>query len=334
MDPQDILDLAARYQEAAVLAAAAELDVFAALATGPLDGSELALCLGLDRRGATILLDALVALGLLGKEGNRYRTEEVIGNLLGRHGPGSVLAMARHQANCMRRWAQLAWAVKTGTPPERKPSIRGEDEDRAAFIEAMDNVSAPVADEVVRDLGELAFERLLDVGGASGSWTAAFLRLRPEARATIFDLPEVVPMARERLAAVGLLDRVDIVEGDYLKDPLPPGADLAWVSAIVHQNSRDENRLLFERIFESLRPGGRVLVRDIVMDPSRTVPIRGALFAVNMLVGTEGGGTYTFEELREDLGLSGFRDVRLEREDPGMSSVVGAAKALDPPVSP
>ena len=89
-------------------------------------------------------------------------------------------------------------------------------------------------------------------------------------------------------------------------DALPPGADLAWVSAIVHQNTRAQNRALFTAVFEALTPGGRIAIRDILMEEDRTRPVAGALFAVNMLVATQGGGTFTLAELREDLVAAGF----------------------------
>jgi len=111
-----------------------------------------------------------------------------------------------------------------------------------------------------------------------------------------------------------------------MTDPLPPGADLAWVSAIVHQNSRKQNRQLFAKAFHALVPTGRIVIRDILMHPARTHPVAGALFAVNMLVATEGGGTYTFEELREDLEAAGFVGPAVVHKDEGMNSVLVAEK--------
>ena len=115
-----------------------------------------------------------------------------------------------------------------------------------------------------------------------------------------------------------------------MTDPLPPGADLAWVSAIVHQNSRKQNRQLFAKAFHGLIPAGRIAIRDILMHPARTQPVAGALFAVNMLVATDGGGTYTFEELREDLEAAGFVGPAVVRRDEGMNSVLVAEKPGHP----
>jgi len=325
-----LLELGRSYQAAAVFAAAADLELFDALAGGSLPGRELAQKLCCDLRGLVILLDALVALRLLTKRARRYSLPAGAATFLTSDGSRSILAMAQHQANCLRRWTQLARVVKTGRSGKRMPSVRGKTGDAAAFIGAMHNVSAPVADQVIRAMQPLQCHHLLDIGGASGTWTIAFLRACPAARATLFDLPHVIPMARRRLAAEGLDRRVKLVAGDFMADALPRGADLAWVSAIVHQNSRAQNRRLFANVFQALVPGGRISIRDVLMEESRIEPVAGALFAVNMLVATEGGGTFTFEELRKDLETASFVEAAVLRRDEGMNSIAVARKPSRP----
>ena len=320
-----VLDLMSGFQPACVLAAAAELDIFGMLAAAPLTAEQVAAKCHGDPRGTVVLLDALAALGFLTKQRNQYAAAGVT-DLLTETGRQSVLAMVRHQANCLRRWSELAQVVKTGAPAEKWPSIRGEAADYAAFIEAMDNIARTMTDRVVADLAPLKFRRVLDVGGATGSWTIAFLRAYPQASATLFDLPVVMPQARQRLSAVGLIDRVTLAAGDFYKDPLPQGCDLAWVSAIVHQNSRAQNRELFAKLQATLPPGGQVLIRDILMEESRISPVSGAMFAVNMLVATQSGGTFTVAELSEDLAAAGFGDAKVLRNDEGMHAVLGAVR--------
>jgi precorrin-6B methylase 2 len=322
----DLLELGRSYQAAAVYAAAADLDLFEALAGRALGARDLARQLRCDLRGLVILLDALTALRLLRKQGGHYTLPGKAAKFLTSSNPRSILAMAQHQANCLRHWAQLARVVKTGQPAERTPSMRGADGDAAAFIGAMDNISAPVAAQVLRAVQPMRFNHLLDVGGASGTWTEAFLRACPTGRATLFDLPHVIPMARRRFTAARLNRRVKLIAGDFMKDALPRGADLVWVSAIVHQNSRAQNRALFANVFQALTPGGRIALRDILMEPSRTRPVAGALFAVNMLVATPGGGTFTFDELREDLESAGFTQATVVRHDEAMNSIVMAKR--------
>lgn len=302
--PDRLLDLARNYQPTCVLLAAAELDLFAALASRPRTAAELADTLHCDVRATTIVADALVALGMLSKKGSTYANAPDVGEAV--IGPESILPMLRHQANCLRSWAQLAATTRSGRP-ESMPSILGENADRESFIEAMNVASREAAPRVVESLGPPRFEHLLDVGGGPGTWTTAFLRAVPTARATLYDLPAVIPIARRHLERDGLADRVRLVAGDLARDDaLPGGADLAWVSAIVHMNSREQNRDLLRKVHAALVSGGRIFVRDVVMDESHTSPPGGALFAVNMLVRTERGGTFSLSELSADLEASGF----------------------------
>jgi len=272
------------------------------------------------------LLDALVALAVVEKRGSRYRLPDALRPVLAGDHPENVLPGIWHSMNVLRRWAELARVVRTGGPAERRASVRGADADSAAFIGAMHTGSGPIAEDLVRRIPDLHFTHLLDVGGASGSWTVAFLRAFPESAATLFDLPHAVRQARERMAREGLLDRVSFAEGDFYRDELPKGADFAWVSAIAHQHSREHNRRLFAKVFRALQRGGRIGIRDMVMDETRTRPVAGALFAINMLVGTETGGTYTFTEYAEDLQAAGFVGPTLAVASEDMNSVIVATK--------
>jgi hypothetical protein len=321
---EQILEMMRAYQVPCLLAAAADLDLFEKLAPAPRSASEVAVAAGCDLRAVTILLDALASVGVIVKFDEQYSISPELAPFLCEAFPQSVIAMLRHQANCLRNWSRLPWTVRSGKPEYPGPSIRGEDADIASFIEAMHVVSRGVADALVQEIHPGNVCCLLDLGGASGSWTTAWLKAEPQSRAIIFDLPHVIPMARERFTTSPFADRVELCPGDYNTDNLPKGADLAWISAIIHQNSPDQNRALYRRVAEALEPNGWIYIRDIVMEPSRTAPVAGALFAVNMLSATEKGNSYCLAEIQEDLQSAGFADVELVRRHEGMHSVVRA----------
>jgi len=123
-----------------------------------------------------------------------------------------------------------------------------------------------------------------------------------------------------------MLNRVTLVPGDFYRDELPHGHDLAFVSAIIHQNNLEQNLNLFRKVFLALTRGGRILIRDHVMEPDRTHPKAGAIFAVNMLLGTPGGTTYTYEEIKTSLLQAGFTNVRLLKRGEHMDALVEALK--------
>jgi len=324
---QEVLDLSRSFQPACVLTAAAALNVFTPLYAKPMKAEALAGELGTNPRATAILMDALVALEYLSKQGEEYSVPEDVAGLLAEQSADNVLPMLRHQANCLRRWAELSKVTQTGKCAETAPSVRGADGDQEDFIGAMNTISRPVAAGVIDMLRPFNFHHVLDVGGGPGTWTIAFLRAVPVSVATLFDLPAVVSIAKQQFAEAGLSDRVTLMGGDYNTDALPEGGDLAWLGAICHQNSRRQNRDLFARVHTALSEDGVIVIRDVIMDPSHTSPAGGALFAVNMLVGTEAGGTYTFDEYRDDLREAGFDEVTLVHRDEFMNSLIRAKKA-------
>ena len=317
-----ILGLAHGFMASRVLLSAAELDVFSMLAKAPLTAEQAAAEIGAEVRGITILLDALSALGLLVKTGGKYQTESSARPLLSADAPASILPMVLHMATVWQNWSRITDIVRGETTPDLKKGILDED-NRKAFIGAMHVVASKAAPGVVAAIKAGPARRLLDVGGGSGTYTLAFLEASPSLHATLFDLAPVIELARERLQAVGILDRVRLVAGDFYKDELPPGHDLALLSAIIHQNSLEQNEKLYGKIYRALDTGGRIVVRDHVMSADRTQPSAGALFAVNMLAGTEGGRTYTFDEIKDGLTAVGFTRINLIQSQNMFSLVEG-----------
>ena len=234
--------------------------------------------------------------------------------------------MVLHLNGLWEAWSGLTETIKAGENPKGKPiSERGEDSLKA-FISAMHVIGRTLSKEIADSYNLSPFKRLLDIGGATGSYTIAFLEKEPKMTAILFDLPEVIPWAEERLGAEGLLNRVELVGGDFYKDELPVDCDLALLSAIIHQNSPEENVELYRKIHRALVPGGKVLIRDHVMDSTRTHPPQGTLFAINMLVNTKGGDTYTLDEIIDTLETAGFVEVQMVRTGEKMDCLVEARK--------
>lgn len=321
-NPQDLLSLSRNFMECRVFLTGAELDIFAHLAE-PVSSKDLAQKKGWHERPLTVVLDALAAMGLLIKKDGQYRTESDLLPLLTSNSPQSVLPMVKHAATIWKNWSNLTHIVTEAGRADRIPA-RFDGDDQKAFIGAMHVVGRQHAPAIVQSVQPGPARRLLDVGGASGTYTIAFLEASPNMSATIFDLPDVVDMGKARIEESGLKDRVDFVSGNFYTDPLPEGYDLALLSAIIHQNSPDQNLELYKKIRTALTPGGRLVIRDHVMEEDKTAPKSGALFAINMLVGTPGGGTYTFEEIKAGLVGAGFENIRLLQGKDHMMGLVDA----------
>jgi len=325
--PQIILDLARNFMESRILLTGAELNLFTLLTSGPLSAEEVASRTEADLRALTIVLDALAAMELLLKREGKYSCPPAISALLSKDSPESVLPMVHHMAHVWQRWSNLTDRIR-GREEKGKDSAVHETGEISAFIGAMHAIAAKLAPGIVASVGAGKARNLLDVGGASGTYTLAFLQAVPDMRATLFDRPEVVEMARKQLQEAGVLSRTTLVGGDFYRDDFPGGHDLAFVSAIIHQNSPQQNLDLYRKIFRALVPGGRIVIRDHIMNPDRTRPRDGAIFAVNMLAATAGGNTYTYEEIQSDLAQAGFVQIRLLQKGERMDGLAEGFKPL------
>ena len=163
--------------------------------------------------------------------------------------------------------------------------------------------------------------------GGSGAFAVAFVRAKRGVTATVFDLPDVLPLTERYVSAEGLLERIDLVAGDYTSDELPRGYDLVFLSAIIHSNSPDQNRKLLRNCARALNPKGSLVVQDFIMDENQTNPPAGAFFALNMLVGTAAGDTYRESEIRDWMKEAGLSDINKVETPFGSAQVRGTKPA-------
>lgn len=218
---ESTLKLGNSFMESRIFLTGAELDLYSLLASRPLSIDEILSETKTDRRGMTILLDALCALGLLVKDNNRYQTEESITPILTANSPDSILPIALHICTLWKTWSKLTDAVlgKDRGQLEKQGALA--DGHIQAFIGAMHMVALRNAPEAVNAVSPGVARRLIDVGGGSGSYTLAFLNAVPDMKATLFDLPEVIEMARARLEEAGMIERVTLKAGNFYIDELP-----------------------------------------------------------------------------------------------------------------
>ncbi|NSW84968.1 MAG: methyltransferase domain-containing protein [Syntrophobacteraceae bacterium] len=321
----DVMAVGNSFMKSRVVLTAAELDLFTLIDESPRTGEEVAGQLGLHVRALTRLLDALVTLDLLKKDKDVYRVTSVGALYSSRH-PETMLPMALHMKSLWHGWTGLTDVVRRGPNPSSQPGKGMDERDRKAFIGAMHVVGRKLSAEIAESIDLGRFRCLLDIGAGSGTYTMAFLNRNPNMTAVLFDLASVIPMAKERMEAAGLAQRVKFVAGDFHDDELPGGCDLALLSAIIHQNSPEENISLYSKILKALQPGGTLLIRDHIMDESRTWPPLGAMFALNMLINTPGGDTYTWSEVEESLKQAGFIDIQRMRKGERMDCLAAAVK--------
>ncbi|MCF8029906.1 MAG: methyltransferase domain-containing protein [Desulfohalobiaceae bacterium] len=312
MQKKDIFSEVRGFMISRAILTAAELDVFTSLDNGLETAKELSQAKGLNERNTARLLDSMVVSGYLDKDRGGYRLTERGAYLSANHS-STVLPMVRHMIHVWDNWSMLTDTVIQGVNTERESVTEMDRDKQRDFVEAMHVVGRDLAQQIAEFYGETSCSSLLDIGGGSGVYSLAFLRRNPSMQAVIFDLPQVIPVTEECISQEPESDRITLFPGDFYQDELPTGCDMALLSAIIHQNGPQQNLELYRKVYRALEPGGILLIRDHIMDETRTRPQSGAIFALNMLVNTESGDTYTFEEVRNELEQAGFEQVRAMR---------------------
>lgn len=304
-----IREIALGFQKSRVLLTAYELGLFTALGNKNKTAAETARILKAKGHSTERLMNALCALGLLKKNKGRFSNTPLALRFLAKGNPDFMVGLG-HTVNMWDTWSTLTQAVRQGKTVLTHFFDKRDKEWLTAFIAAMHERACQQARKIISLLGLSGVFSVLDVGGGSGAYAMAFVQAKKGISSTVFDLPGVIPLTRNYIKEEGLLSKVKTISGDYRADSLGEGFDLVFLSAIIHSNSSLENRALMHKCAAALNPQGQVVVQDFIMDGDRTSPAFGTLFALNMLVATESGDTYTEPEVRlwmQEAGLSGIK---------------------------
>ncbi|HWH27763.1 MAG TPA: methyltransferase [Mycobacteriales bacterium] len=306
VSPEPILRLASGFMAAKHLFAADELGLFEALGEGPATLDAVAARTGLTRRAARISADAMVALGLVERDGDTYRNGEVAAQYLSGVSPADLRPLLRFWDRISYpAWQGLAQALATG--PGREV-FDLDDELQELVSKGIEAVLAGPTAALPQNV-DLAGRRLLDVGGGTGSWSIALARRFPDLRATVLELPVVAEVARQRVADADLGSRIDVLTGDAMTGDLPASYDAFLVANLVHYWSPEQNVDLLRRIRAAAAPASVLLLVDFWTDPTHTQPMQAALMAGEFAVHLRNGDVYSVEEARGWLGAAGWRFV-------------------------
>ena len=305
----DLSALAKGFINSEVIFAANEAGVFSELEEDR-SADDIAAALGWPERSARMLLDALVSLELVAKRGGRYRNAPIASACLVPGGAAYQGHILRHYRHMSRGWAQLPEVLRTGKPAKRDEAERSPDELRA-FILGMRDIAKLSAREVLKALDLSAYRHMLDLGGGPATYAIAFLDAHPAMKATVFDSPPVIDIAREEVARARLEDRIDYIAGDLTVDDYGKDYDFVFVSNIIHSMGPEKNRAMVRKCHEALASGGLLVIKDFLTDNDRSGPAFSLMFALHMYVGTGEGDTYAFAEVEEWTREVGFSEGRV-----------------------
>jgi SAM-dependent methyltransferase len=327
--PERIMQFAWGYIPTLVLETAIRHRVFDVLDAGPKTVKETAAASGASERGLRTVMNVLVGLNFLAKDGDRYTLTPESEAFLVSSKPGFQGGILKHTSGqLLPKWLQLNEIVATGKPAT---SVNHEGDGSDFFQQFVVDIfpmSYPSATVLAKHLAfgdSGAKVRVLDLAAGSGVWSIALAQSSKRVEATAVDWAEVLPTTKKTVARFGLSDRYSFVAGDLLEANFGRDNSVATLGHILHSEGEARSRKLLRKTFEALASGGTIAIAEFLVNAERTGPVGSLLFAANMLVNTDNGDTYSFEEIRGWLSEAGFVDARL-LEAPGPSPLVLATK--------
>jgi SAM-dependent methyltransferase len=320
MNPNTIREFAASFQKSRILLSGIELDIFTNINESGTTSNQIANHLHLNERACERLLNALVSLGFLTKKNHLFfNTADSFAFLSKKSSDYSAGLM--HLNHLWNTWSNLTQVVKTGKSAHPAEINERGEEWLFAFIDAMHDRAKKQAPQQLANIDLSEVESILDIGGGSGAYSMEFVSKKPEIAAIVFDLPGVVPITKRFINKEGFSDQIKTHAGDYTTDELPKGFDLVFLSAVIHSNSLEINKVLIKKCYNSLNKNGKIVIQDWIMNNDRTQPVSGAVFAINMLVGTEAGDCFTDQEATEMLNAAGFKNISRTEFETGLSQI-------------
>jgi SAM-dependent methyltransferase len=321
--PDLILRLATSFMATRYLMAAVEVGMFEVLGDTPLDLDALASRIAVPKRTTRICADAMVALGLLERDGPLYRNGPAADAFLSGRGPRDLRPFLRSMDRIYPAWAEFTDATRTGQGPGY--ITRLDPEAQRVYSAGVESVSTGSARALAESYEFGQHRRLLDLGGGTGSFLVPILERHPAIECGLFELPQVVPLARENLKAHKSDGRVQFYGGDLLRDQLPTGYDAFLLANVVHIFTPEHNRDLLERLHASAPSGARLLLVDFWTDPTHTQPFFAAIMAGQFLMSGGEGDVYSEDEMRDMLADTGWV-MSGRRPLTGPASLVVAAR--------
>jgi predicted O-methyltransferase YrrM len=297
------------YWETKILLTAVKLDVFSTIGEKPKTIQDITGRMQADGPTLTLLLNALVAMKLLTKEGDLYGNSSTALKHLVRHSThyvGHLLLL--HDAE-WNNWGNLEETIRTGRRAVDRHVFETDPELGSNVLAVLNRIGQQSGPDFARRLKLMGSERFLDLGGGAGTNAIAFCQVYPELRATVFDLPATLKLTEKTVKDAGLESRITLHPGDFNKDQLGGPYDVVLMSDILHYQTFQMNQDLVKKVFATLVPGGRLIIKDRFLDEAGTGPAWTTAFTIHILVNTQYGSCYKCSDAMQWLTTSGFGSV-------------------------
>ncbi|MGH7259240.1 MAG: methyltransferase [Nitrospiraceae bacterium] len=297
------------YWETKILLTAVKLDLFSTIDAKPRTAGEVAQRIGADARTLELLMNALVATGVLAKDGDRFANTSVAQTHLVKTSPGYVgHLLILHDAE-WNNWGKLEETIKTGRSPVSRHVFETDPELGANVLSVLHRIGEQSGPALAKRLKLDDAKTMLDLGGGAGTNAIAFCTVYPNLKATVFDLPQTLRVTERTVKQAGLEDRITLKPGNFNKDSLGGPYDVVLMSDILHYQDDQMNAAVVKTVHAHVNPHGRLVIKDRFLDESGTGPAWTTAFAVHILVNTEKGRCYRTADAMRWMKDAGFSDV-------------------------
>lgn len=328
MNPKRIIEMASAFYDSCTLFTASDMGIFDCIKHTPNATCEtIAKECNLDTRSARLILDACVALNLLTKSDNSYNNTPETETFLTSDSPASLQKAIRYNRDVYDAWGKLPEFARNGTPVEQPAIHLGSDKERTrTFVHSMHGRALGIGRSVVPMLDLTGCKTLLDAGGGPGTYSVLMAQANPELTCTVLELPGIAEVADELIQMQNMQERVKTLPGSYHTTDFPDHNDVIVFFGVLHQESPDKIKALFNKAYKALTPGGKIYVLDMMTDSTHTKPAFSALFALNMALTTDNGWVFSDTELEEWLTQEGFTNYQCNPLPPPMPHWLASAE--------
>ena len=296
------------YWDAKIFLTSVKINVYTALSEGAKSAEEVSKLLKTDPAFTNRLLSALVVIGVITCDGERYANTPAVSEFLVKTSPFYMGELMLLQDAEWEAWGNLEEMVRSGKPRVTGNLFMNRPDLAELTLNVLHRMGQRIAPSLAEKINLTPYRSFLDVGGGAGTFSIAFCKRYPNLSSVLFDLPQTLPITRKYIEKAKMEDRITLVGGDFNSDPFPNRFDVVFLSDILHYQTYAENEALFHKLYETTRPMGTIIVKDMFLGDA-TAPGWNAIFSMHMMVYSQKGQCYKGSEIATWLKQVGFKEI-------------------------
>lgn len=331
---EEFLNVLDSFKYTQILISATELKIFSALAKRSLSSHNFAKVAGIDEDGAERLLEALVDMKILLKQGNLYKNSPFADEYLVEGKKSFLGPLIENRKKYLKNWMRLTKILQSGQKncSSKRSVIYENSNDLENFIKTMDIFGKIYAPLVIEKIDLKGVKRVLDLGAGSGIYSRELLKKNSNIKCIIYDLPQVIRISKKLSTKLKEKSNISFIGGDFIKDPIGYDYDLVLLSHVMHMEDEENNKKLIKKIWEVLNPGGRIAIHDFYLSKNNKCNLLySSVFLLHMFVTTKRGRIYKekeYHKLLEEFGFQNIKEYDIPCNLTKTRLVIGSKKSL------